>query len=88
MRWDVQSIQTPQITDILDQNHEKLHSHVGDGLRENPQGTYRDMLNMQLLLLVGHYAHTILNTQAENGSTNQSPYGLFSYSIMRVESFC
>ena len=46
--------QTPQITDILDQNHEKLHSHVGDGLRENSQGAYRDMLNMQLLLLVGH----------------------------------
>ena len=74
MGWDVQSTQTPQITDILDQNHEKLHSHVGDGLRENSQGAYKYMLNMQLLLLVGHYAHTILNTQAENDSTNQRPY--------------
>ena len=74
MGLDVQSTQTPHITDILDQNHEKLHSHVGDGLWENSQGAYRDMLNMQLLLLVGHYAHTILNTQAENDSTNQSPY--------------
>ena len=49
MGWD------HYITDILDQNHEKLHSHVEDGLWENSQGAYRDMLNMQLLLLVGHH---------------------------------